>query len=328
MKTVIVTFALCIFISTFCIAENQPDFEGIIRNKAQELDIRITNLSKAANIYNLKALALSNAKIPELMKSLDSSGAFENVRLMMVRETTGGSEFEMELTPKVQEQPPATVQPKPAEPSISPKATKKNGMDNEEITKIAEQSFGAYPLHMELTRTRKDTNQDYKSIIDVQSNSKIHAILDAPIDEERLKLEAILIGQDTYLKVLSASDKTIKELLLPLGKWKKITKSHPGASFADLIHETINPTGLMESFGFSAADLETAQYRYARTEKIQGVGTHVYEIKIESESPATYRQWIGDIDHRIYRIEQELPKSNGVVVLRYDPALVINKPAE
>lgn len=326
MKNVIVLFALCIFISTFCIAGNQTDFEGIIRNKVQELGITITNLSRAGNIYNLKALTPAEEKIPQLMRSLDSSGAFDNVRLMMVRKTTDGSEFEMELKPKVQEQSPApTVQPEPSAPSIPSKANKKE-FDNDEIRRIAENSFGAYPLHMELTRTRKDTNQAYTTIIDVQSNTKIHAVMDAPIDNERLKLEAILIGPDTYLKVLSASDKTIKELLLPLGKWKKINKSHPGASFADSIHETINPTELMDSFGFSASELQTAQYTYARTEKIRNVGTNVYEITIKGETPVTYHQWIGETDRRIYRIEQELPKSSAVVILQYDPKLVVNKP--
>jgi hypothetical protein len=315
MNKTFLHLGLYLLVYTLCHAASQTDIENIVRKEAKQLNITISSFVKTANGYSLKAVILQETNIPQFLKALDSSDAFENIRLMMIRKVSGGNEFDLELLPKIAE----AKEPQPA-------TTDANGKGKVDLVEIAEKSFTTYPWRIEMSRTSKKTHTTYSSSLEAQSETRLHATMDAPMEEGLLKIEVIVIDTDSFLKVLSAPPAMIKELGLPLEEWKKLGPNHPGKEFADEIIKTSKTAGMMDSLGFSKTDLETAEYRLVDEDKLNGQQMHIYEMKTSGEKPQMYRQWIGVEDHRIYRIQEDGGSSTLLVNIKYDPSLTIKEP--
>jgi ankyrin repeat protein len=99
MKKVCFLFALCIFVSNFCLAEN---LEGRIRKETKALNMTINSFAKKpdnSGTYTLKGFTTDETNISKLWRNLGEDRTVQ-VRLIMTQLVKGsGVNFEFEISP-------------------------------------------------------------------------------------------------------------------------------------------------------------------------------------------------------------------------------------
>ncbi len=225
-----------------------------------------------------------------------------------------------------------TVAPSPTSaPTVAPTKVQANvlpsgDLSDNEILKIFTSSFARYPWRMKQTVLTKSSNVSITGLVEAQSKTQAHTVMNQPIGATTAAIETIVISPTIYARFTGLAPAQLKAIGVTDGQWTKTISPDVKAMVTDLALSSADPVQLLKNLGFqelmAKANADPKGYKLVGNEKVNGIATNIYEIKLGT---VTYRTSVG-LDGRIYKMVSESSLRTATTIVEYDPSIKIAPP--
>jgi hypothetical protein len=165
------------------------------------------------------------------------------------------------------------------------------------------------------------------SLVEASAPSSVHTQAVQSIEGVPITLDAILVGDDLYMKGTGGPPEAYALFGAVEGQWMAVPPDHEFYEYAELARLAADPTALLdvlagEGLGALLSGAGEQVLSPGGSESVFGVTTNIYEYV----GPfVTYRWWIGP-DRRFYRLTTDSDAGTTTIDIEYDSTIDVQPP--